>query len=384
MSATVSEACARPSQPTQTVVPSAAGPGELARHLVEQVGAADGDLGVLDPGPRPGAGQRDEVGGPRHVDGAARGRGDDGPRDRVLAAGLDGGGGPQRLVLGQPAGGGHVDEGHLAGGDGAGLVEHDGVDAPGVLEHVGALDQDAEARPAPGAHQQRGRGREAQRAGAGDDEHGDGDLERARRLAGGDPPPGEGQRGEHEHDGHEHGRHPVGEPLHRRLAGLGALDEPGDAGERGVGADPGGLDDEPPGAVDRAAGDLVAGGDVDGQRLAGDERGVDRAAAVDDPAVGGDLLAGPHDEPVADDEVVDGDAHLGGGPGGGVDPLDGDVLGAQAEQAAQRVAGAVGGAGLQPAAEEQEGRDDGGGLEPDVRGGDVTGIHARSCRQRDR
>ena len=53
---------------------------------------------------------------------------------------------------------------------------------------------------------------------------------------------------------------------------------------------------------------------------------------VDDPAVGGDLLAGPHDELVADHELVDGDAHLAGGPGRGVDPLDGDVLGAEAEQ----------------------------------------------------
>ena len=34
---------------------------------------------------------------------------------------------------------------------------------------------------------------------------------------------------------------PVGEPLDRRLAGLGVLDEPGDLGQRGVGADPGGL-----------------------------------------------------------------------------------------------------------------------------------------------
>ncbi len=268
-----------------------AGPSQLARHVVEEVGAADGHLGVLDPGPRAGAGQRDEAGGPRHLDGTARGRGDDGQRDGVLAARLDGGGRPQGLVLGQAARGRHVDEGHLAGRDRAGLVEHDGVDAPGVLEHVGALDQDAEPRPAPGAHEQRrGRG-EAQRAGAGDDEHGDGDLERPRRLAGGDPPAGEGQRGEHQHDGHEDGRHPVGQALHRGLGGLRALDEPGDAGERGVGADPGGLDDQPPGGVDAAAGELVARGDVDGERLPGDERRVDRAVAVDDPAVGGDLLA---------------------------------------------------------------------------------------------
>ena len=68
-----------------------------------------------------------------------------------------------------------------------------------------------------------------------------------------------------------------------------------------------------------------------------------------------------------DGELVDGDAHLGRRPGRGVDPLDGDVLGAERHQPAQGVAGAVGGARLDPAPDEQERRDDGRGLEPDVR-----------------
>ena len=56
---------------------------------------------------------------------------------------------------------------------------------------------------------------------------------------------------------------PVGQALHRRLAGLGVLDEPGDLGQRGVGADPGGPHDQPAAGVDGGAGDGVAGADLD-------------------------------------------------------------------------------------------------------------------------
>ena len=45
-----------------------------------------------------------------------------------------------------------------------------GVDRAGGLQHLGALDQDAELRAAPGADHQRGRRGQAQRAGAGDDQ----------------------------------------------------------------------------------------------------------------------------------------------------------------------------------------------------------------------
>ena len=66
-----------------------------------------------------------------------------------------------------------VDERHPPGRDRAGLVEHDGVDATGGFEHLRALDQDAELRPAAGADEQRGRRGETERARAGDDEHRD-------------------------------------------------------------------------------------------------------------------------------------------------------------------------------------------------------------------
>ena len=49
-----------------------------------------------------------------------------------------------------------VADAHVPGGDGAGLVEHDGVDPAGGLEDLRALDEDAELRAAAGADEQRG------------------------------------------------------------------------------------------------------------------------------------------------------------------------------------------------------------------------------------
>ena len=54
-------------------------------------------------------------------------------------------------AVGDAGGGVHGDQAHLAGGDGAGLVQHDGVDAAGGLQHFGPLDQDAELGAAAGA-----------------------------------------------------------------------------------------------------------------------------------------------------------------------------------------------------------------------------------------
>ena len=62
----------------------------------------------------------------------------------------------------------------MAGGDRAGLVEHDGVDLARRLQHLRALDQQAELSAAAGADQQRRRRRQAEGARAGDDQHGHG------------------------------------------------------------------------------------------------------------------------------------------------------------------------------------------------------------------
>ena len=134
---------------------------------------------------------------------------------------------------------------HPALGDGAGLVEHDRVDAARLLEDLRPLDQDAELRAAAGADHQRRRRRQPERAGAGDDQHGDGGGERRRGRGAEREPAGERQQREHDHDRHEDRGDAVGEPLHRRLAGLRRVDQARDLRERGVGADPRRAHDEP-------------------------------------------------------------------------------------------------------------------------------------------
>ena len=206
---------------------------------------------------------------------AVAGGGGDGLGDGVLGGVLEGTDEAEHLVAVGAVDGDDVDERHAAGGDGAGLVEHDGVDLSGRFEDLWSLDEDPELGAAAGADEQRGRGGETEGAGAGDDQHGDGGGERGGGgLAGPEPEP-EGPDGEGDDDGDEHGGDLVGEPLHGGLAVLGVGDEPGDLGEGGVGADAGGPDDEAAAGVDGGAGDGVAGRDLDRDRFAGEQRRVD-------------------------------------------------------------------------------------------------------------
>ena len=109
---------------------------------------------------------------------------------------------------------------HPAGGDRAGLVEHDRVDPARGLEDLRALDQQPELRAAAGADQQRGRRGEPERARAGDDQHRDGGGEGERRALAGAEPEAERRDGERDDDRDEDAGDAVGEPLDRRLAGL--------------------------------------------------------------------------------------------------------------------------------------------------------------------
>jgi hypothetical protein len=152
----------------------------------------------------------------------------------------------------------------------------------------------------------------------------------------------------------------VGQPLHRGLARLGAVDQAHDLRQRRVGADARGAHDQPPGGVHGGAGHAVAGSHLDRHRLAGQERLVDGRLAVFDDAVGGDLLARPDDETVADHELAYRHHDL------TAVAQDAGVVGAPLQQALDGLAGAPLGACLQVAAEQNEGRDAGRHLEIDV------------------
>ena len=98
-----------------------------------------------------------------------------------------------------------------------------------------------------------------------------------------------------------------------------------------------------------------------GHGFAGQHRLVDRRLALDDDAVGGDLLAGPDDEQVADLQLVDRDEDL--------LPVaqHARLLGPELEQLADRLDAAALGARLEVAAEQDQRRHDRRHLEVGVR-----------------
>jgi hypothetical protein len=106
--------------------------------------------------------------------------------------------------------------------------------------------------------------------------------------------------------------------------------EPGDLRQLGVTADARRPHEQASARVHRRAGHGVAGADFDRDRLAGEQRGVDRRRPVLDDAVGRHLLARAHDEHVADRQSVDRHAAL------RAVAQHGDVLRAELEKGAQR------------------------------------------------
>ena len=285
--------------------------GDLDASLEAEPAVADEDLPFVASCDDPRAGLGLEVADLEGREPSGRGLGHDQAGERVLA-GLLGGGGEAERRVGRPA----VDRDQLAElgtalGQGAGLVEGQDVDLREPLQGRAALDQDPPAGEPGRRRQDGGRGGQDQGAGAGHDEHGQGrhHVDRPRVGRAGGPPVEARGVGDREDDGRrdqDGGQEPpgvaVGRPLDRRAVLLGLGQEPDDPAEGGLGPDLVGPDDQAAEAVDRAREGRVALALVDGHRLAGQGRLVDGRPPLDDRAVGGDPLAGPDDDPVADDE----------------------------------------------------------------------------------
>ncbi len=230
--------------------------------------------------------------------------------------------------------------GHAALGDGAGLVQHDRVNAAGGLKDFWALDEHAELCATARTDQQGGWRGQAQSARASDDEDRHGGREGGLSGVAPDHPRGEREDRDDDDHGYEYRGDAVGEALNGCLAGLCGGDEPANRGQRGVLAHAGRTDQEVSGGVDRGTGDVVSGADLDGDGLAGQERGVDCGGALGDHAVRGDLLAGTHGEHVADHERLDGNKLLAGlAVGTGDDAVR--VFSAHFQQGPQGVSGAA-------------------------------------------
>ncbi len=251
-----------------------------------------------------------------------------------------------------------VHERHLPGGDRSGLVEHGGVDATRRLEHLAALDHDAQLRGTTRAHHDRGGRGQAERARAGDDQHGDRGRERLVGRVTGEQPDGQGAQRDQDHGRHEDGRDLVREPLHRGLGALRLGDQPPDLGQRGLAPDMGRFHDQPARRVHRRPEHRVPDGHVDRDRLSGEHRDVDRGRTVHDPAVRRDLLARTYDEAVADGELVDGDL---------VATLEPGRLHAQREEGPERVTRTPARTRFEVLAEQEQRDDRATRLEVDVR-----------------
>lgn len=97
----------------------------------------------------------------------------------------------------------------------------------------------------------------------------------------------------------------------------------------GCRSDPGGSDHQAAAGIHGGTDDAVTGTDLDGYGFPSERGCVDGGGSLLYDSVGGDLLSEAYDEPVADDVLVHGDAHL--------SPVakQRDVLGAHVEQGTQ-------------------------------------------------
>ena len=254
----------------------------------------------------------------------------------------------------------HAVDAHLARRHGAGLVQHDGVDASGLLEHLGARQQDSQLRTTSGADHQRGRCRESERTGARDDQDRNRRGERCQHRTV-DPPEDQCAKGNEHDGGNKDAGDPVGESLDLGLTRLRCLDHPGHLRQRGIGTDVGRTNHEPTARVDRRTDDVVVDGHLDGHGFACEHGHVDSGDTFDDNSVGSDLLARTDDELVSDGEVSDRDPHL------TARTSDHDVLRTEIHERPKRVARTDFGAFLRIASREDEGRDACRSLEIDER-----------------
>ena len=221
------------------------------------------------------------------------------------------GGGAQQLLLGDIGGAQHVGDPGLALGDGAGLVQHHGVDAAHQLQTGGGFDEDALFGGLAGGHGDGHGGGQTQSAGAGDHQHGDADgqAEADAHAARSGPQQGGGD-GDGDHRRYKHGADLVGQTADGRLGGGGLLHEPDDLGQGGVRTHAVGGHLQIAAGEDGGGHGLAAGGLFYRHALTGEGGLVHGAAALDHGAVHGDAAALPDDHRLTGLDLVGGHGDL--------------------------------------------------------------------------
>ncbi len=244
-------------------------------------------------------------------------------------------------------------------GQGARLVEDDGVDTAGRLEGGATPDEHATLGGATRAHHHGGGRGQPHGAGTGDDEHTDGRDQRQGegRFWSEGCPGHERRRRQHDDRGHEPLDDAIGHTLDGRLRSLRLAHHAHDLAQHGVTADVGGAQHDGAAPVEGGADDHVAGTAGDRQRLTGEHRLVDAAAAVHDDTVDRHLLTGSDAHEVAGSDSFDGHVQL----DVTVDAPSGART--QSHQGGDRATGLRLGTCLHPAAGEDEADDHGRRIE---------------------
>ncbi|CKT22428.1 Uncharacterised protein [Mycobacterium tuberculosis] len=348
--------------------------------FVDELAPSDHHRPAVDLRPHPVPGDGGERIGGRYRQPALVCSGNDRRTDGVFGARFDRGGEPQHLIRLAPLAGNHIGHPHPGAGEGAGLVEHHGVDLLRRFQHLASLDQDPQfGAPAGADHDGRG-GSQAQRTRARDDQHRDRGGHTSHRVGGDQCPSRKGRDGNADDGRDKHRRNPVGQPLHRRLVALCLLDQSHNLRQRGVCPDGGGAHGQQPVEVDRCAGNAVTRRLLDRDGFAGEHRLVDGGAPIGDLTVDRDLLSGPHPHQVSDLDLIDRHQEL-----LAVDKQRG-FLGAQLQQLADRLGRFSGCSGLEMAAQHHERDDQRRGVEEQRSTGKqlIRGVDKRGQRtQRD-
>ena len=278
-------------------------------ELGEEFRAAEREPLALDHADDALAGRRIEAAHGRKLDLALGGGGDNGRRQRMLAAAFDARRVSQHLSFVEAGQRHDRDDLRLAFGERAGLVDHQRVDLFHALERLGVLDQHAQLRAAADADHDRHRRGQTERAGAGDDQHahrghqpeGEARLRPERR------PGREGDERHRDHRRHEPCGDAIGQPLDRRAAPLRGRHHLHDLRQQRVAADFVGAHHEAAAAIDGAADHARIFFLGHRHGFAGHHGFVERGMAVEHRAVDRHLVAGPHTQSVADRDGVERD-----------------------------------------------------------------------------
>ena len=227
-----------------------------------------------------------------------------------------------------------IGHGRLALGDGAGLVEHHGLQPAGRFERDGVLKQDAVARTDAAADHARNRRGKSQCARTADDEHGNGAFKRKADALSKQQPDKERDERDADHRGNEDARNAVGDFGDGRLGRRGVAHHLDDLRKRGVLAHTRGAALDIARTADGRRRDPVACRLVNGYALPCQRGFIHGAAALDDHAVHRNTAACADNKHIAC-------LHLGNADlGFGTAALHHGGFGREIHQAFERVGGA--------------------------------------------